>query len=208
MKITLFNEYQGRMMALMMALATIVFFGLGGAALITWAQERELIEVITVKSNVLTQIAAGLIGGSLIGFIAKFIVSHSGMKGLTDRYAQLIGQLHTTRADRIMIALCAGIGEEIFFRGAIQYWAGIPLTALIFVAIHGYLDPRDRKLFLYGLFMTAVMIGFGVVAERYGLWAPMAAHMMIDIVLLEYLQLASKNAPQNGETNLPRNPEL
>ena len=110
------------------------------------------------------------------------------------RYGSLIQSLQTTRMDRIMISLSAGVGEEIFFRGALQWWLGIPLTAVLFVAIHGYLNIRDIKLFLYGVFLTAVMVVFGYVAEAYGLWAPIVAHMMIDIVLLEYLN-SMRNVP-------------
>jgi len=178
-------------MAMIMALATIIFFGLGGAAIIVWWQGRELPNVFTVHPSVGWQILIGVIGGTLLGLLAQFIVSRKAMGNMGLRYGALIQSLQTTPADRIMISLCAGVGEEIFFRGALQYWLGIPATAIIFVAIHGYLDPRDRKLFLYGLFMTAIMVGFGYVTEIYGLWAPIAAHMMIDVVLLEYLNKVS-----------------
>lgn len=181
------NTYQGRSMALMMALGTILFFGIGGAMLITWVQDRDLATVMTVKSSIWQQLLIGAGFGTLVGFVAKFIVSRDSMRDISSRYARLVGELQTTRSDRILISICAGIGEEIFFRGAVQYWLGIPITAIVFVAIHGYLDPRNRRIMLYGLFMTVIMIIFGFAAEEYGLWGPIIAHTVIDIVLLEYL---------------------
>lgn len=183
----LFSTFQGRMMAMGMAIGTLVFFGIGGAALIVFVQERALAKVMSVHPSILIQIVAGLVGGTMLGLLAKFIVSRPSMDTISMRYALLIQSLQTTRMDRFMLSLCAGVGEEIFFRGAIQWWFGIPLTAILFVAIHGYLNPKDVKLFMYGAFMTLMFMGFGWVANRYGLWAPIAAHMMIDVVLLEYL---------------------
>jgi membrane protease YdiL (CAAX protease family) len=196
-----FSVFQGRFMALTMALATILFFGLGGAAIITWIQGRSLDEVFTVHDSIVKQLLIGTAVGTLVGLIAKYIVSRPGMDDVSSRYAKLIGELHTTLPDRLLISLCAGVGEEIFFRGAIQYWFGIPLTAVFFVAIHGYLDPRNLKLFAYGMFMTLVMLAFGYAAAQYGLWGPVMAHMMIDVVLLEYLHRRSvreRSKPLNG----------
>jgi len=88
---------------------------------------------------------------------------------------------------RIAISICAGVGEELFFRGALQPWLGIPVTAVVFVAIHGYLDPRDKRLFLYGTLLTLCMMVLGWMAEVQGLVGPMVAHTLIDILLLERL---------------------
>jgi membrane protease YdiL (CAAX protease family) len=79
------------------------------------------------------------------------------------------------------------VGEELFFRGAVQWWLGIPFTAVVFVAIHGYLDPRDRRIMAYGTLMTLGMMLLGWMAERYGLVGPMLAHTLIDVILLERL---------------------
>ena len=201
------NEFQGRMMGMIMALATIIFFGIGGAAIIVWWQGRSLSAVFTAHPSVGWQLITGTIAGTLIGILARFIVSRRSMEDMSMRYGMLIQRLQTTRADRIMISLCAGVGEELFFRGALQYWLGIPITAIVFVAIHGYLNFRDQKLFLYGLFMTTIMLGFGYVASQYGLWAPMVAHMMIDIVLLEYLNAIKQPALHLADANTEPYPD-
>ena len=82
---------------------------------------------------------------------------------------------------------------------------GITITAVLFVAIHGYLDPRNWRISIYGLVLTAMMIALGWMAEHQGLLAPMAAHTMIDVVLLEGLHRAwrkrhPKLAPQDSLT--------
>jgi membrane protease YdiL (CAAX protease family) len=76
------------------------------------------------------------------------------------------------------------VGEEFLFRGVIQSYWGIWITAIFFVAIHGYLDPRDKKMMTYGLTMTVIIGILGYMNTYLGLIAPMAAHMAIDVVLL------------------------
>lgn len=86
-----------------------------------------------------------------------------------------------------LVSVCAGVGEELFFRGAIQHWLGTLLTAVVFVALHGYLDPRDGRILRYGLYMTGAMAIIGWWAERHGLIAPIIAHTLIDVVLIARL---------------------
>ena len=56
----------------------------------------------------------------------------------------------------LLLGLSAGIGEEIFFRGAIQPRYGIVFTSLVFTAIH---VQYDFSLILLGVFALSVMLG-------------------------------------------------
>lgn len=87
-----------------------------------------------------------------------------------------------------LLSACAGIGEEILFRGALQPLLGLPLTALLFVFLHGYLNPLNRPLFLYGILLCLVSAGFGYLFVAFSLPAAMIAHFWIDVVLLYYLR--------------------
>ena len=100
------------------------------------------------------------------------------------KYTDLIGPLMPTLALQVLVSVCAGVGEELLFRGALQYWLGVPLTAVVFVALHGYLNPLDWRVSVYGAYMTLAMIGLGVIAAHMGLVAPILAHTVIDIVLI------------------------
>jgi len=169
---------------------TLLLFGGGGAALIHAVQGRDLLALHTGPWSWWAQLALGTAVGTAMGLFALWMVHRPFMAPILGRYSSMIGPWMTRRSDRLLVSLCAGVGEELFFRGALQFWLGIPITAVLFVAIHGYLDPRNWRITIYGLAMTAMMIVLGFMAEHQGLLAPMAAHTMIDVVLLEGLHRA------------------
>ena len=172
---------------LLMALLTILAFGGGGVVLLELVQQRDAWSVTLGSSALWEQLLLGVVAGVLIGGTAWAMIRTSWMTPVRERYALLIGPLLARRSYRWLISACAGVGEELFFRGAVQWWLGIPFTAVIFVAIHGYLDPRDQRIMAYGTLMTLGMMLLGWMADRYGLVGPMLAHMLIDVILLERL---------------------
>jgi membrane protease YdiL (CAAX protease family) len=129
------------------------------------------------------QLSAGLIAGTVFGFGAWTIVKSRSMESVRQKYGKLIADFRLNYPEIIYISLCAGIGEEILFRGILQPWLGVWITSVLFVAIHGYLNPFDRKIFFYGVYMTAIiaLIGYGSIVL--GLFSAIAAHTMIDVVL-------------------------
>ena len=171
----------------LLALATLVFFGIGGAWLIVDVQERDLLLVIMGAEDPWLQMLIGVASGLIIAYAGWALIARPFMEPVLMKYAALIGPLMPGTLVRLIVSICAGVGEELFFRGAIQFWLGIPLTAVIFVALHGYLDPRSWRLSLYGIFLTIAMMGIGWQARTYGLLAPMIAHTVIDVVLLAKL---------------------
>ena len=172
---------------LRMALLTILAFGGGGVAILELVQHRDAWSVTQGSATLWEQLLLGVVAGVLIGGTAWAMIRTSWMTPVRERYALLIGPLVARRSHRWLISLCAGVGEELFFRGAVQWWLGIPFTAVIFVAIHGYLDPRDRRIMAYGTLMTLGMMLLGWIADQYGLVGPMLAHTIIDVILLERL---------------------
>ncbi len=169
-----------------LSVLTLLLFGAAGIALIIF-QDRDPIKVVIGEADIFFQIAIGVAGGLLIAGIAWWIIRRRFMSPIRERYSAMIGPVMARRSDRIIVSICAGFAEELFFRGAIQHWLGIIATAIIFVAIHGYLDPRDWRISLYGTFMTLAMIAIGWAAAEFGLIGPMLAHTIIDIFLLEKL---------------------
>jgi hypothetical protein len=174
-------------LVLVLGLGTLLVFGAGGVALITLVQGRDLFAVLSGTTTTLVQVGAGLAAGAMIGAGALALIRRPSMRALDERFAQRIGPRVLRVTDRVFLSICAGVGEELFFRGALQFWLGVPLTALLFVAIHGYLDPRDRRMLVYGAYMTAAMMGLGLMVDRFGLIAPMLAHTVIDVLLFRQL---------------------
>ena len=176
-----------RWMVFLLGGLTLVVFGAGGVALITLVQQRDLWYVLFGKGDLLVQLGVGVGAGLFIGYGARAMIRRPFMRDLDAQFAERLGPRVGRMSDRLFLSICAGVGEELFFRGAVQHWLGILPTAVLFVAIHGYLDPRDRRMLSYGLYMTLGMLLLGWLAQRCGLLAPMVAHTIIDIVLFRQL---------------------
>jgi uncharacterized protein len=78
----------------------------------------------------------------------------------------------------LLLGLVAGIPEEILFRGAIQPLAGVVGTSLLF----GLLHAVTPAYFVYAS-GAGLLLG-GLAIWRGSLWAPIAAHVVIDTVML------------------------
>jgi membrane protease YdiL (CAAX protease family) len=88
-----------------------------------------------------------------------------------------------------LVALLAGVGEELFFRGVVQYllidwtnaFVGLLVASLVFGAAHALSK-------LYFLLATLIGICFGWLVLQYNdLVAPMVAHSVYDFVALLYI---------------------
>lgn len=88
----------------------------------------------------------------------------------------------------LFYSFCAGLGEEILFRGAIQAYIHIWPTAIIFVLLHGYVNPKDLKTSIYGVFLILVSAGFGYMMKYWGIYAAMSAHFIYDVIMFSYLK--------------------
>ncbi|MFM7725783.1 MAG: CPBP family intramembrane glutamic endopeptidase [Flavobacteriales bacterium] len=138
------------------------------------------------------QLLWGSIAGIAIALGAHLLIASPLLNQVNSSYARILGRFKLNLSEVVLISLCAGIGEEMLFRGAIQPFLGIPITSILFVAIHGYLNPRDWRLAIYGLFMTGGIAWLGYLADTRGLLSAMMGHTIIDVYLLLYLQRTAK----------------
>ena len=81
------------------------------------------------------------------------------------------------RADRtglILVAIFSGVGEEVFFRGAVQQEFGIVVASVAFGLAH--IGP-DRRYLLWGAWAVFAGVVFGLLFQATGgLLAPVTAH--------------------------------
>lgn len=133
------------------------------------------------------QVLCGILVGLLCGSVAKKMVDTPYFRPVSRKFIDIIGPMRLSLSEIWIISLCAGIGEELLFRGAVQPLLGIWLTSLLFVFLHGYLSPFNGRLTLYGIFMVVVIAFFGYLAQYLGLMVVMIAHTLIDVILLKYL---------------------
>ena len=131
--------------------------------------------------------------------------SRAALRELRQQVESLIGEMFPagSLAEFGLVALLAGVGEELLFRGVLQNvlseWttpvAGMLIASLLFAVAHAL-----SKLY----FMLALIIGlcFGWLVLQYNdLVAPIVAHSLYDFVALIYLsrtsrlRLSEDNAP-------------
>ena len=174
----------------LVALSTLLGFGGAGWFLIEAVQGRPLLDLVGGTRPLLLQLPVGMAYGLACGLAVRHLARRPFMSEVVARYAE-IGRRLARPLDIVLLSVCAGVGEEIMARGAIQHWLGIVPTAVAFVAIHGYLDPRDRRVSLLGMAYLAGNVPLGFMADHWGLAAPMAAHAAFDVMALLELARAS-----------------
>jgi membrane protease YdiL (CAAX protease family) len=168
-------------------LITLFGFPLIGWFLLQFFHENALEIIFRGSMHALIQLPLGLGIGWCFGLIARWVITRPFMQPVEKKYALLIRSLRLNTVTILLLSFCAGFGEELLFRGALQPLLGIWITAIIFVAIHGYLNPLDWRISIYGGTMTLLIVCLGWMTEIWGIFAACAAHMAIDIVLFRFL---------------------
>ena len=175
-----------------MALVTLVGFGAAGWLILAYFHHTSLIDLLEGPEGIGYQVAAGIIYGSGAALLGWEIVKLPFLRSTMHVFAGLIRPLKLSIPEIIFISCCAGIGEEVLFRGAIQPYLGIWITSVLFVVMHGYLNPFNRRISVYGLFMTLIIAGLGYMTVYLGLLSAIVAHTVVDIILLYKLSVGSE----------------
>jgi uncharacterized protein len=134
------------------------------------------------------QILVGISLGISSAAVAHFVLSMPFMRTVSAKYVNMFSQFKLGWNEILFVSFCAGVGEEILFRGAIQPFIGIILTSIVFVAIHGYLNPKEWRISVYGIALTGVICALGYATVHIGILSAIIAHFMIDVWLLHLLQ--------------------
>jgi membrane protease YdiL (CAAX protease family) len=166
-----------------LGLVTLLIFPFPGYVIAHYYHEALFTEFLQLERIELIPIAYGLQFGFVYAFIAYLFMKAPFFDQLPNRVDRIIDQLPLTYADGIFLSICAGIGEELLFRAGIQPLLGPWITSVVFVALHGYLNPWNWKFSMYGLIVLPfiMVISFGFI--HFGLWFSIAAHFGYDAVL-------------------------
>jgi membrane protease YdiL (CAAX protease family) len=178
-----------------LGLFTIIGFPLAAFVINYFFSSESFWDIFISKQGILYELLIGLFLGVFEGLIAWQIIKLKILQPVRDKYQDVIGSLRMNIGTIIIISICAGVGEEILFRGILQSYFGIWITAVGFVAIHGYLNPLDWRISLYGAYMTLAIVVIGYLHQLYGLTSAMLAHTLIDIVLFIKLTSVYPNNP-------------
>lgn len=122
--------------------------------------------------------AAGLLLGlaTAAGTVALSLLAY-GLIPMTRKLAEELAPTIVDPIDRaglLLLALFSSVGEEAFFRGAVQQEFGILVASVVFGLAH--IGP-DRRFVLWTAWAVLAGVIFGVLFEATGgLLAPVAAH--------------------------------
>ena len=166
--------------------STLLGFGLLGIVLYYFFISPDISTIFLHGQGLFVQLAYGLAFGLISALFISYFTQISILKKECRRYIEMVKSLNLNSQSIFFLSLCAGVGEELFFRVALQPHLGIWVTSVFFVAIHGYLNPL-RPIFLYGLVMVFIVAGMGWLYEEYGFWCAAAAHFMIDFYLFTFI---------------------
>ena len=91
-------------------------------------------------------------------------------------------------SDVVVISIAAGVGEELFFRGALQPEIGLVPASIVF----GLLHMGGRGTFVFGCWVAVMGLALGMLANiSEGLVAPIVAHSAYDAAAIGYLRWGS-----------------
>jgi membrane protease YdiL (CAAX protease family) len=164
---------------------TLILFPLIAWPLMHW-QGITFTDLFIVEQETLYTIPNFLSAGILFGLAMIWLTELDYFEEALSKYKFMLSNFKINRIQVVFLSICAGIGEEVFFRGAMQPLVGILVTAIVFVAIHGYYSYKNFKVNIFALFLTLFIIFLGWGAEKFSLWHAIAGHFSYDLVLLAY----------------------
>ncbi len=182
---------------LLLALGTLVVFGGLGIIFIPMARAVDVMEFLSGSEKLWVQIFIGLVVGFVTAKAGWQITTLPMMDKNKKFFANMVRPMKLTDVQIVFVSICAGVGEELLFRGAIQPFLGIWITSILFVLIHGYLNPFNLPLTYYGIYMVLVIGVLGLMTEYVGIITAMIAHTIIDIILLK--ELSNVRLSGNGD---------
>ncbi|SFF51308.1 CAAX protease self-immunity [Duganella sp. CF458] len=148
------------------------------------------------------QAGVGLAVGMLYWIFGVIGFKYAAARKTNEATVESYSRLDLRGWNPVWIALAAGFGEELLFRGALQPMLGIWLTSALFVLAHikayNFNQLNGRVLIQAGgVFVVSVFFGF--VAQYVGLVAAMIIHAAIDIaglLAIRRMSMQGTAAPQ------------
>lgn len=123
--------------------------------------------------------------------VSVYTLATEGVEGLTNpdeeanpAVQEILDNL--TWPIAVLVAVAAGVGEEIFFRGLLQRYLGVWGQALLFGLAHATGGYLPQVLFALGL---GILFGH-LIRRGWSLWSLIVAHTLYDFTLLAMAMLA------------------
>ena len=171
-----------------LSIFTLFGFSLIGYILLHFSKSLDFWEMLSLENITLKGQAIG-VGIGILSAVLGLVLIHFLPNGkLDDMMDGVMQRLDPQWYHILFYSFCAGVGEEILFRGAIQHYIHLWPTAIIFVLIHGYLNIKDKTMFIYGVFLIFISAAFGYLFKFLGIYAAISAHIVYDIIMFGYMK--------------------
>ncbi|MGB1050813.1 MAG: CPBP family intramembrane glutamic endopeptidase [Chitinophagales bacterium] len=189
----------------LLLLGLITLLGMGGLGLILLPYTSEITwQILFEKSSIHLYSSLALGGGIGLGAsIVSLFISRSFPTSDLERKLRQRLPLHAMNSLTIVfLSLCAGIGEELLFRGPLLFGlfeyislpVGILLNAIFFVGLHGYLNPKQDLPWVLRLWLIAFASALGLMTISLSLVSAITAHTIYDLILLHAMRRDSLSA--------------
>lgn len=167
----------------LMGWITILVFPIPAFLALHYLEGWDILRFLQLDSFAIIPIGYGLQIGIVYAFFSNLIMQSPLFEQAPMRVDELVRSMNLRWTDALFLSLCAGVGEELLFRVGVQYYLGPFITAILFVAIHGYLNPFKWRSSLYGFIVLpfSFILGYGFI--EFGLWFSISAHFSYDAVL-------------------------
>ena len=167
------------------SIAAALFFLLLSWAITVFYRQQSFFALFADGKPLFEQIALGLLLGAELGLYVALVVgkvrAFSRLRGFL---AGIMRRVSAKSYDLILVALVAGLSEEVFFRATLQPMLGIWLTSVLFVLAHLGIGSFNWAKVTFGAFVFSMSLLFGFTYEQFGLVAAIAAHASYDLVFL------------------------
>jgi membrane protease YdiL (CAAX protease family) len=147
-------------------------------------QKKPFLQIFVSNINPVFQLLTGCASGLLITFPLVYIYKSGFFSDVMDIFTDLISGFGLNIVDFILISVTAGVCEEILFRATLQPMLGIWLSSFIFILLHGYFNPKNLKILLFGVIMFVISVLIGSVYKWLGLFAAIGFHFAYDFRVL------------------------
>lgn len=171
----------------MLVASSVVFYAMmtgAGLWLMGLQDELDIRRVIFGNGDEMTRDTLLGAGAGLVVVIGTWLMRGVGpVKRHIRRLREMLGEPGVVAI--AVVAVASSVGEEVFFRGALQPLIGFWWTVILFGLLHGG-SRKDLRFAV--LFATAAGVLLGWLAEHTGnLLAPMLCHVTINFFNLHLL---------------------
>ena len=167
----------------LLGIITLVIFPIPALWALWYFDNQSVWNILDFKHFLDPKTLLGLCWGMIFALISMRVFQFKIFGNELDRQEKLIQSMNLNLVDKIFLSFCAGFGEEILFRSGVQHWMGIWITSILFIAIHGYLNPKKWRLSLYGILLLPFILSLGYWLAPMGIWFCIAAHFSYDLML-------------------------